>query len=62
MAGLTLDTAGALAAARELGAVGWAAAELLLALRAGMAAGSVAQQDGAATRDQNIGGPPSLGT
>ena len=32
MAGLTLDTAGALAAARELGAAGWAAAELLLVL------------------------------
>lgn len=39
MAGLTLDTAGALAAARDLGAAGWAAAELLLALRIGMAEG-----------------------
>jgi hypothetical protein len=39
MAGLTLDTADALAAARELGAGGWAAAELLLALRTGMAEG-----------------------
>ena len=40
MAGLTLDTAGALAAARALGASGWAAAELLLAIRIGMAEGS----------------------
>ncbi len=40
MAGLTLDTAGALAASRELGATGWAAAELLLALRLGMAEGA----------------------
>ena len=40
MSGLTLDTAGALAAARETGATGWAAAELLLAIRAGMAEGS----------------------
>jgi hypothetical protein len=40
MAGLMLDTAGAVAAARELGATGWAATELLLALRIGMAEGS----------------------
>ena len=40
MAGLTLDTAGALAAARDLGAAGWAAAELLLAIRIGMAEGA----------------------
>ena len=39
MAGLALDTAGALAAARDLGASGWAAAELLLAIRIGMAEG-----------------------
>jgi hypothetical protein len=39
MAGLTLDTAGALAVARDLGAAGWAAAELLLAVRQGMAEG-----------------------
>ncbi|MBX6741382.1 MAG: hypothetical protein IRY87_04945 [Acetobacteraceae bacterium] len=39
MAGLTLDTAGALAAARDLGAAGWAAADLLLAIRIGMAEG-----------------------
>jgi len=49
---LTLDTAGALAAARGLGAAGWAAAELLLAIRIGTAAG-------AATRREEAGG--SLG-
>ncbi|HEV7266488.1 MAG TPA: hypothetical protein VGN83_16435 [Falsiroseomonas sp.] len=46
MPGLTLDTAGALAAARELGASGWAAAELLLAIRIGMAEGATACRDG----------------
>ena len=46
MAGLTLDTAGALAAARELGAGGWSAAELLLAIRIGMAEGSATRRDG----------------
>lgn len=46
MAGLTLDTAGALAAARELGASGWAAAELLLAIRIGMAEGAAARCEG----------------
>lgn len=46
MAGLKLDTAGALAAARELGAAGWAAAELLLAIRAGMAEAAAAHRDG----------------
>ena len=46
MGGLTLDTAGALAAARELGAIGWASAELLLAIRNGMAEGSAARRDG----------------
>jgi hypothetical protein len=46
MAGLTLDTASALAAARELGAAGWAAAELLLAIRIGMAEGATARRDG----------------
>ena len=46
MAGLTLDTAGALAAARELGATGWAAAELLLAIRNGMAEGAAAHREG----------------
>ena len=46
MAGLTLDTAGALAAARELGAAGWPTAELLLAIRIGMAEGAAASRDG----------------
>jgi len=48
MAGLSLDVTAALAAARELGATGWAAAELLLALRHGIAAGLNAQQNGEA--------------
>lgn len=37
MAGLELDTAGTLALAREMGVSGWAAAELLTALRVGLA-------------------------
>ena len=49
MAGLTLDTAGALAAARDLGATGWAAAELLLAIRTGMAEGATARREGETT-------------
>jgi len=49
MAGLTLDTAGAFAAARELGSAGWAAAELLLAIRIGMAEGSAARREGETT-------------
>ena len=49
MAGLTLDTAGALAAARDLGASGWAAAELLLAIRIGMAEGATARREGETT-------------
>ena len=44
MAGVTLDMAGALATARELGATGWATAELLAALRTGMAEGLAARQ------------------
>lgn len=39
MGGLTLDMAAALHAARDLGAAGWATAELLLAIRTGMAEG-----------------------
>ena len=46
MAGLTLDTAGALATARDLGSAGWAAAELLLALRIGIAEGAATRRDG----------------
>ena len=49
MAGLTLDTTGALAAARDLGAAGWAAAELLLAIRIGMAEGATARREGETT-------------
>ena len=49
MAGLTLDTAGALAAAHDLGASGWAAAELLLAIRIGMAEGATARREGETT-------------
>jgi len=44
MAGVTLDMGGAIATARELGASGWATAELLTALRAGMAEGLAARQ------------------
>lgn len=40
MTGLSLDMAAALSAARELGAAGWASAELLLAIRTGMAEGT----------------------
>lgn len=39
MGGLTLDMTAALAVARDLSAAGWAAAELLLAVRQGMAEG-----------------------
>jgi hypothetical protein len=49
MAGLMLDTAGALAAARDLGAAGWAATELLLAIRIGMAEGGAARREGETT-------------
>jgi hypothetical protein len=49
MGGATLDMAGALATARELGATGWAAAELLAAFLTGMAEGFAARQ--AATTD-----------
>jgi hypothetical protein len=39
MTTLELDMASALATARAMGATGWAAAEMLVALAAGMAAG-----------------------
>jgi hypothetical protein len=39
MAGITINIANALAAARDLGAQGWAASEMLMALRIGMAEG-----------------------
>ncbi|MFC7543660.1 hypothetical protein ACFQU2_35250 [Siccirubricoccus deserti] len=44
MAGLDLDMPAALATAREMGASGWDAAELLLAMRMGLAAGSAARR------------------
>jgi hypothetical protein len=44
MGGVTIDMAGAIATARELGAGGWATAELLAALRTGMAEGLAARQ------------------
>jgi len=44
MAGLDLDMPTALATAREMGATGWGAAELLLALRMGLAAGSASRR------------------
>ncbi|NKC31643.1 hypothetical protein [Falsiroseomonas selenitidurans] len=44
MAGLDLDMPAALATAREMGASGWAAAELLLAMRMGLAGGSAARR------------------
>ena len=44
MAGLDLDMPAALATAREMGASGWVAAELLLAMRMGLAAGNAARR------------------
>ena len=44
MAGLDLDMPAALATAREMGAAGWAVAELLLAMRMGLATGSAARR------------------
>jgi hypothetical protein len=53
MAGIELDIAGTLALAREMGVQGWPAAELLTALRMGIAAGAAARRS--ATPD--AGGP-----
>jgi hypothetical protein len=44
MTGLDLDMPAALATAREMGASGWVAAELLLALRMGLAAGTAGRR------------------
>lgn len=55
MAGLTIDMAAAQAAARDLGARGWHATELLLAIRTGMAEGAKAARLGAATADTGGG-------
>jgi hypothetical protein len=45
MGGAALDMASALATARELGATGWPAAELLTSFRAGMVEGLAARQN-----------------
>ena len=45
MAGITLNIANALAAARELGASGWAASEMLMAMRIGMVEGQSQRQE-----------------
>ena len=44
MAGIDLDMPAALATAREMGASGWPAAELLLAMRMGLAVGTAARR------------------
>lgn len=44
MAGLDLDMPAALVTARAMGASGWAAAELLLAMRMGLAAGTAVRR------------------
>ena len=54
MAGITLPFTHALAAARELGASGWAASEMLMAIRIGMAEGST-------ERNASASGPCSEG-
>jgi hypothetical protein len=46
MTGPALDMPGALATARAMGATGWAAAELLLAIRIGMAEGATTHREG----------------
>ena len=45
MAGITLNIANALAAARDLGAEGWAASEMLMTIRIGMAEGQSQRQE-----------------
>ena len=44
MAGIDLDMPAAIATAREMGAAGWGAAELLLAVRVGIASASAARR------------------
>ena len=56
MAGLTIDMAAAQAAARDLGARGWHATELLLAIRTGMAAGAAAGRGASAPPADGTGG------
>jgi hypothetical protein len=47
MASLEMDMAGALAAAREMGATGWPAAEWIAAFASGMRAGAEKHHSGA---------------
>lgn len=49
--GLTIDMTAAQAAAAALGASGWSAAELLLAVRTGMATGAAAARDAPTATD-----------
>ncbi|MBB5691742.1 hypothetical protein FHS88_003903 [Roseomonas alkaliterrae] len=56
MAGMDLDVAGAVALAREMGVSGWAAADLLTALRLGLVAGLAAR-----TAPTDAGGSPHGG-
>ena len=56
MAGVDLDMAGAVALAREMGVSGWAAADLLTALRLGLMAGLAARTAPADTGGTSHGG------
>jgi hypothetical protein len=56
MAGVDLDTAGAVALAREMGAAGWSAAVLLAEFRSGLNAGQAAR-----TAPADTGGSPHGG-
>lgn len=56
MTGVDLDTAGAVALAREMGATGWAAAVLLTDFRAGLNAGLATR-----TAPADTGGSPHGG-
>ena len=56
MAGEDLDTAGAVALAREMGAAGWAAAVLLAEFRSGLNAGLAARAAPADTGGSPHGG------
>ena len=58
MAGLDLDMPAALATAREMGCTGWAAVELLLAMRMGLAAGTAVRR---AEHPTNTGGVTHVG-
>ena len=56
MAGVNLDTAGAVALAREMGVSGWAAAVLLADFRAGLNAGLASRSAPADTGGSPHGG------